>query len=252
MSQLARKLGHTDLKLFGRDRLPLFMLGFAVYIAVALRYLLPWANDYLANNGILPNPLISQSLADFYPVLVAYMALYTGALLIGTVVGFVMLDEKDHHTLTAMLATPVPLKDYLLYRAGLPAAMAFVVVLAMVYTIGQSLLPFWQLLLISAGAALLAPIVTLFYAVTAANKVQGFAYGKFTGISGWIVMFAWFVPEPLQWLFGLFPPYWIIKAYWLALEGSAWWLAALALGIVLQLALTLWLMRKFEQVTFKR
>lgn len=251
MTQLARQLGRTDVKLFGRDRFPLFMFLFVVYIAVALRFLLPWANDYLANENVLPNEFIASYLSDYYPVIVAYMAFYTGALIIGTVVGFVMLDEKDHNTLRAMLVTPVPLREYLVYRAGLPAVLGFVIVVAMVLGINQALVPWWQLLLLAGGASLFAPIVTLFYANFAENKVQGFAYSKFTGVSGWIIMLGWFIPEPFQWLFGLFPPFWISKAYWMAFAGNGWWWGALFLGIVLQLGVIYWLVQRFQRVAYR-
>jgi fluoroquinolone transport system permease protein len=61
---------------------------------------------------------------------------------------------------------------------------------------------------------------------------------------------AWFVPEPFQFLFGLFPPYWVSKAYWLALEGSPWWGSSLVLGIVLQVLLLLFLTRRFTKVIY--
>ena len=53
--------------------------------------------------GIMPGDTLKMSLSDVYPMLVAYMALYTGAMLVGTDFGFVLLDEKDQNTLKAML-----------------------------------------------------------------------------------------------------------------------------------------------------
>ena len=251
MTQLIRNLGRSDAKLLRRDRFPLFMFGFVIYIVVALRLLLPWANGYLTENGILPNETIALSLSDFYPMLVAYMAIFTGALMVGTVIGFMLLDEKDHQTLHAMLVTPVSLDQYVLYRVGLPVVMAFVIIVGMVLGIGQALVPWWQLLLIAAGGALTAPITTLFYATFAENKVQGFAYAKFTGVAGWIIMLGWFVPPPYQWLFGLFPPFWIAKAYWMAFAGQPLWWLALIVGIVLQLALIRWLMSLFNKAAYR-
>ena len=251
MTQLVRTLGRSDAKLIGRDRFPLFMFGFIVYIIVVLRFLLPWANDYLAENGILPNESFSLSLADFYPMIVAYMAIFTGAMMVGTIVGFMLLDEKDHNTLKAMLVTPVRFQQYALYRVGLPAVLAFVIVVAMVLGINQALVPWWQLLLIAAGASLLAPMTTLFFALMAENKVQGFAYAKFTGISGWIIMGGWFIPGPWQWLLGVFPPFWISKAYWLAFAGSSWWWPTLIVGVLLQLGLIYWLAQRFNKVVYR-
>lgn len=251
ITQLVSKLGRSDVRLIGRDRFLVFMFVFVAYIATVLRFGLPWLNTYLAENNIMPGETIPIGLADIYPMLVAYLAIYTGALLVGTVFGFVLLDEKDHHTLKAMLVTPVPLSQYAFYRAGLPAILAFVIIVAEVLFINQALLPLWQLFLISAGAALTAPIVALFFATFAENKLAGFAYAKFIGISGWTILVGFFVPEPWQWLIGLFPPFWISKAYWMALEGQGLWWAALIAGIVLQVGMINWFLKRFSKVAYR-
>jgi fluoroquinolone transport system permease protein len=251
MTQLVRKLGRNDVKLIGRDRFLIFMFFFVIYIAVMLRYGMPWLNDYLMETGALPSEAVPHSLADFYPLLISYMAIYTGGLLVGTVYGFVLLDEKDDNTLTAMMVTPVPLQHYILYRVGMPALLAFVIIFGMVLFINQALIPIGQLLLISAGGALTAPIVSLFFGTFAANKVQGFAYSKFVGISGWIIMLGFFVAEPAQWLLGLFPPFWVSKAYWMALAGQNLWWMALLIGIVWQAVMIGLLIRRFNRMAYR-
>ena len=251
MTQLVGKLGRSDMKTIGRDRFLIFMFLFAVYIAVTLRYGLPWLNSYLIDNNVMPSDRITISLADLYPMLVAYMGIYTSALLVGTVFGFVLLDEKDQHTLRAMLVTPVPLNRYVIYRVGGPAILAFFVIIGSVLCINQALLPLWQLTLIAAGGALTAPIISLFFATFAENKVEGFAYSKFGGVSGWAFLLGWFVAEPWQWLIGLYPPFWIGKAYWLALEGRSLWWFALVMGIVLQCGLIYLLIQRFNKAAYK-
>ena len=251
MTELISKLGRSDAKVIGRDRFPLFMLLFAVYLAVVLRYAIPWVNTYLAENGILPNETISQSLSDYYPMIIAFLVFFSGALIVGSVFGFVLLDEKDDGTIRAMLVTPVPIDQYALYRVGVPAIFAFFLVAGIFLFVNQALVPLWQLLFLSAGAALTAPITSLFLATFAENKLQGFAYGKFTGIGGWFIMLGWFVGEPLQWLFGVFPPFWIAKAYWMALAGNGLWWVALIVGIVLQVGMLSWLMKRFNVVAYR-
>lgn len=251
MTQLVSKLGRNDVKLIGRDSFLLFMFAFALIIAVVLRFGLPWMSTYLAETGVLPSETFGiVSLSDLYPMVVAYMAIYTGSLLVGTIFGFVLLDEKDDNTIIAMLVTPVPLNQYVLYRVGLPALLAFLIIVAMVLFINQALVPLWQLLLLAAGGSLTAPLISLFFATFAENKVQGFAYSKFGGISGWAFLIGWFVPEPWQWLIGLFPPFWIGKAYWLALEGNGLWGLALIIGIVSQLGLIVVLARQFNKAVY--
>ena len=251
MIQLVRKLGRNDAKLIGRDRFLLFMLAFVLYLAVALRFGLPWANTYLAEQGVLPSETVANTFADFYPMIVAWIVIFTGALLAGTIFGFMLLDEKEDNTIKAMLVTPVSFNQYVLYRIGGPTVLAFFIVSGMMLFIDQALVPLWQLLLIAAGASLTAPIAALFYATFAENKVQGFAVSKFVGIAGWLIILGWFVAEPLQWLFGLFPPFLISKAYWMALEGQGLWWAALLGGIVLQAGLLFLMMQRFNKVAYR-
>ena len=251
MIQLIGKLGRNDVKLIGRDRFLLFMFFFVLYLAVALRFGLPWANTYLAQQGVLPSETVAMNLADFYALIVAWLVIFTGALLAGTVFGFVLLDEKEDHTLKAMLVTPVPFHQYVMYRVGGPALLAFFIVVAQVLFINQALVPLWQLLLISAGASLAAPIAALFYATFAENKVQGFAVSKFAGLAGWLIILGWIVAEPWQWLFGLFPPFWISKAYWMALEGHGLWWVVLIAGMVLQTGLILLLVQRFNKIAYR-
>jgi len=113
------------------------------------------------------------------------------------------------------------------------------------------LIPFGHLLLIAAGAALAGPIASLFYAIFAENKVQGFAMAKFVGIAGWVILVGWFVAEPWQWLFGLFPPFLISKAYWMVLDGDGLWWVSLLAGIVLQAGLIALLIRRFTRVAYR-
>jgi len=251
VTQLVGKLGRNDARLIGRDSFLIFMFLFAAIIATVLRFGLPWMNEYLAANGILPSASISTRLSDVYPMFVAYMAFYTGALLVGTVFGFALLDEKDSKTLRAMLVTPVPPRQYVAYRVAVPAVLAFFVTLGMALFMNVAQLPLWQMALIAAGASLTAPIIALFFATFAEDKVQGFAYSKFGGISGWAFLIGWFVPTSWQWLIGIFPPFWVGKAYWLALDGVGWWWLVLLVGIVSQLGLIWLLIGRFNKVAYR-
>ncbi len=251
LAQLIPTLSRNDARRIGRDRFLLLMIALVIYLAVILRFGLPWLDGYLADNGILPGEMITQRLSDYYPLIVAFMGVFQGALITGTLFGFALLDEKDDQTLTAMLVTPVPFNQYILYRVAVPTILSAFIVVFLVWFINQALIPLWQLILIALGAALAAPISALFYGISSENKVQGLAMSKFVSLFGYIIVGAWFVDEPWQWLFGLFPPYWITKAYWLALEGRSLWVGTLLLGVVLQAGLIVWLVGRFKRVAYR-
>ncbi|MEM6648355.1 MAG: hypothetical protein AAF730_19090 [Bacteroidota bacterium] len=250
-SDLVRKLGRLDLKLIGRDRFLLVMFGLIAYLTLILRYGLPWLDAYLTGNGILPTASFPYAIADLYPLIIGFAVLFQGGMIAGTITGFMLIDEKDERTLNAILVTPVPFTHYVLYRVGVPSVLAVVVVMGMMLVIDLALVPMGQLVLLALGAAFTGPLATLFYGIFAANKIQGFAMSKFVSVFGWIILVAWFVDAPWQWLFGLFPPFWVCKAYWMALDGEAlWWLALLA-GVVTQLALLGLMVKRFTRVAYR-
>lgn len=251
MSKMIQKVSKNDVKVIGRDSFMLMMLVYIIITAVILRFVFPWLDNYFLENGVLPTETFDFAFRDVFPMLVAYMSIYLGAVLVGVVFGFMLLDEKDDNTIKAMLVTPVSPNQYLLYRIGLPAMMAVFGVIIAMLIMNQALVPLWQMIPIAFGAALTAPIATLFFATFAENKVQGFAMSKFIGIAGLVIIVGWFVPEPWQWLFGLFPPFWVVKSYWMALDGHALWWMVLIVGVVLQLGLINLLMRRFNKVVYE-
>ncbi len=104
------------------------------------------------------------------------------------------------------------------------------------------------LMLMSLGAAPLAPLFALFLASLAGNKVEGFALMKASGILFLPPVLAYFVPDPLQWAFGVVPTYWQLKAFWLQRSGGAAYLALLAIGLGYQALLLVLLLRRFRRV----
>ncbi|WP_299946845.1 hypothetical protein [uncultured Microbulbifer sp.] len=245
---LAIRLGRNDLRLIGRDQLLISMFVFALLLSLALRYGLPWLNEYLSQHGVMPGELVDRPLYSYYPPILAHMILYNGAALVGTVFGFLLLGEKDDRTWCAMLVTPVSPLSYLGYRVAATSAFGFLIVASMLAVTHQGRLGLWQLPVLAVGAALTAPIVALFITVTAENKVQGFAVAKFVSLAGGIIVLGWFVAEPWQWLFGLFPPFLVSKAYWMAWNDATDWWVTVCLAIVMQGIMTMWLSHRITRI----
>lgn len=233
--RLMRQFARNDLRLGARDGFLIMMAAMAVGLGLIFRFLLPWADVYLAEAALLPNRATSLRLSDLYPMLVSFVGVFQSAVLVGAIFGFLFLDEKDGDTLKALLVTPVRLGEYLAYRTAMPAVIGFVVTLVVVPLIGQAQIGWARLVAVAAGASPAASLIVLFYALTAENKVQGFAMAKFVAIAGWIIPLAWFLPEPWQWLAALFPPYLAHKAYWMAEAGAGYWWVPLLAGLAWQI-----------------
>jgi fluoroquinolone transport system permease protein len=105
-------LALNDLRLGTRDGFLVMMAAMAVGLGLIFRALLPWANIYLAEAGLLPNEATDLRLSDLYPMLVSFIGVFQSAVLAGAIFGFLFLDEKDGDTLKALLITRIRLGDY--------------------------------------------------------------------------------------------------------------------------------------------
>lgn len=206
-----RVLGAVDLRNVLRDPLLAWVVLYPFVLALALRFGVPPLAGWLDRNG-------SFDLLPYYPLLASFVVGMAPGM-VGTVVGFLLLDERDERTLTAVLVSPLPLEHYLLYRLGLPTTLGLLVTLAVYPLAGLAPLRWDHLLVASGLAALSAPITALFLGTFAQNKVSGFAFVKILNGLNMLPVLAWFLPMPRQLAMGLLPTYWPMKLVWEAADG---------------------------------
>lgn len=221
---LVPSLARNDIRLILRDPLLGVLSCVALGLGFASRFLLPAIDQSLAASGMMPSATSELRFSDTYPLWTAFIGLWQAALMPGTVFAFLLLDEKEDDTLTAMRVSPVPPELYVAYRLAMPLLMAFCFSMLIIPLMGFAPVAWWQLVLLALGASLIAPWTTLLIAVFANDKVQGLAFTKFFGIAGLMIIVGWFVPPPFDSLFLAFPPFLIAKAYWMTSSGGAFWI----------------------------
>ena len=247
-----RVLGHllrNDVRLIARDKLLATMTFVVLSMGLVMRYALPAVDAALADAGVMPSTRSTLRFSDTFPAFVVFVALWQGANIPGVIFGFVLLGEKEDNTLEAMRVTPLSLDRYALYRVGVSAVFAFVIIVYLSLSVGWCVLPWGQLVPLALAASLTAPLSVLAYATYSDNKIQGLAYTKFGGVAGLLILAGFFVPTPWQWLLGVFPPFLVAKAYWMTLAGEAGAAWPLLLSVVLQVALIRVLLGRFRSVT---
>jgi fluoroquinolone transport system permease protein len=148
--------------------------------------------------------------------------LMTASGIVGMVVGFLLLDERDAHTLTALRVTPLSMRRYLAYRVTVPLLVATASTLLGYSMIGITSLPFSALLAISGVGAFSAPLLALVLATAAPNKVAGLAVVKVLNGLNLLPIAAFFLPTPLQYVAGIIPTYWPMRAFWSAAAGESY------------------------------
>ena len=232
-----RSLVATDARLLWRDPLLIWMtavpLGMALFIKVVVR-------------------AIGQVFPEVAPVLPQYHALIMGGYLmtapgmIGFVIGFLLLDERDAGTTRALRVTPMPFRNYLLYRLLGPLLIGTIATIAGYPLTGLAPLPLWTLLPIAAVGASVAPMLAFALGAFASNKVAGFAVVKILNAVNLLPIAAYFIPLPWQLGAGLFPTYWPMRALWSAVAGEPS-LHFLAAGLIWGLVVVVALATLFER-----
>lgn len=234
-------LSRSDILNIRRDSFMQFMLIYPIVLGLFMRWFIPWVTD-----GMME----TIDLRPYYLLLASFFGLIVIPDLAGSLIGLLLLDERDENTLTALMVTPMPIATYALYRVITPTFVSLVGILVLVPLIGIDVPSIEKLLAIALSASLGAPIFTLLLAALAKNKVEGIAVMKGMGVLLLAPLVAWFAPEPWQWLLGIFPTFWPAKAHWLAANGEPYlWVAVV--GAVYAVGIVWFLLRRFRSALYK-
>ena len=217
-----RTLALADARILGRDPLLKWVLGLPLGLALVLRVLVPRIQQALIANGF--------DIVPYFPLVMGGY-LMTAPGIVGMVIGFLLLDERDARTLSALRVSPLSMREYLAYRIVLPLVAGTASTLVGYPLIGLTPLPFTSLLAIAAVAGVSAPLLALVLGTAAPNKVAGFAAVKVLNSVNLLPIAAFFLPLPLQYFAGIIPTYWPMRALWSAAAGEPY-LAYLAIGAI--------------------
>jgi fluoroquinolone transport system permease protein len=236
-TSILRTLALADARLLGRDPLLKWVLGLPVGLALLLRVLIPRTQEVLIANGF--------DMVPYFPLVMGGY-LMTAPGIVGMVIGFLLLDERDARTLSALRVTPLSMRQYLAYRIVSPLVVGTASTLLGYPLIGITPIPFTSLLTIAAVAGVSAPLLALVLASAAPNKVAGFAAVKVLNGVNLLPVAAFFLPLPLQYIAGVIPTYWPMRALWSAAEGKPY-LVYVTIGFVTAALAVVLAARLFER-----
>ena len=207
-----RALAAADSQLLWRDPLLGWVLLLPLSVAVMLRLLIPAIERALPPDGF--------DLRNFHPLIMSGY-LMTAPGIVGMVVGFMLLDERDARTLSALRVTPLSIRQYLAYRLTLPLIVGTATTLIAYPVAAMTPLPFSVLVPLALVAGLSAPSLALLLALAAPNKVAGFAVVKVLNLINLLPVIAYFVPAPINVIAGVLPAFWPMRALWAAAAGES-------------------------------
>jgi fluoroquinolone transport system permease protein len=185
-------------------------------------------------------------LVPYYPLVLTAFLLLTSIIIPGGLAAMLVLDELDAGTMTALRVTPVPLSAFFAYRAATVMVVTAIYVVATLSFSGilePGLTP--ALIPIGLLAGLSAVVTLLLIVAVASNKIQGIAMIRALGmlIAG-LPCLPWFIDSAWNLAFGVLPPYWAAKAFWVASDHGTWW-PYLVVGAVYNIAVAWPLFRRF-------
>jgi fluoroquinolone transport system permease protein len=231
--------GRNDIRGTYRDPLLVMIVAAPVIWTTGVAYLTPLFTRMLADRH-------GFDLVPYYPLVLTAFLLLTSIIIVGGLASFLVLDEVDAGTLQALRVTPVPLPTFFAYRAATVIVVTTVYVIATMSFSGilaPGLVP--ALVPIGLLAGLSAVVTLLLIVALANNKIQGLAAVRGLGmlIAG-LPCVPWFIGSDWGLVFGVLPPYWAAKAFWVASAHGTWW-PYLVGGVAYNLAIAWPLFRRF-------
>ncbi len=231
--------GRNDIRGTYRDPLLWMIVVAPVTWTVGVVVLVPMFTEMLSQR-------YGFDLVPYYPLVLTAFLLLTSIVITGAIGAFLVLDEVDAGTLTVLRVTPVPLATLFVYRAGTVMVLATIYVIATLSFSGilePGLVP--ALIPIGLLAGLSAIVTLLLIVSVASNKIQGIAMVRALGmlIAG-LPCLPWFIDSAWNLAFGVLPPYWAAKAFWVASDHGTWW-PYVIVGVVYNLAVAWPLFRRF-------
>ena len=238
---ILKALGPIDAKNIRRDEMLRWIVLAPIALALALRLLAPLLLTRIEE-------ILNIEFMAYYEPFAAFMIILLTPYLAGMVIGFLLLDQRDDGTLTALQVTPLSLNGYLVYRLTMPMLVSILATLVAEPLSDLFDMSFGVLLLTAVSAAPLAPIFALLLASLAQNKVQGFALAKVAGVVLIPPMIAYFITAPWQIIFGIFPTYWPAMTLWSAQDGDPMFWFYWSVGLVYQIVFLALLTRCFNKI----
>ncbi len=223
-----------------RDVILIMAMSAPLLLAFVLRTGLPFSAALLQEQ-------FNFELAPHYPFIAGLLILFS-PMMIGMLVGFLLLDEKDEQILIYLSVTPLMQRGYIAYRLAVPLLPGVLLSYVMLFLLSD-LVEFQPLAVLPVVlvASLGAPLIALLLGTVAGNKVEGLALSKIIAIVLWAPFAGYLLASPWRMIAGIVPHYWIPQAYLAGLAGdsTAYWLY-LGAGLFTHLGYLFLLLKRFR------
>ena len=193
----------NDLKQVFRDPIMSVLLFAPLLIIAIFKLFIVFLFPFIATK-------FNFDLSLYYQYLMAGILILISGML-GIVIGFMMLDDKDGNIAELMAVTPLGRSGYLVNRLSFSSILCFFYSIIAIYVLNVIDIPFYTILLLSILSGVYSIIIGLLIFSGADDKVKGLTFAKGLNMLG---IFAFSDLFALNWfsiLSLIFPTYWITR-----------------------------------------
>ena len=231
------KVAVNDFRLVFRDNSLKIFLALPLFNLLAIRYGVP----YVAG--------VYEFLRDYIPVILMFATMQS-AVAFGFIYSMVLVDEKDTNVAKVYGILPVSKIWFVVFRLIPPFVLAALATFLLLLVEPFYNLPVFSNLVYSALAALVAPLMILFVAIFAANKIEAMTWQKLFNIPLYLPILAFFVPASFAFVLAIFPTFWTYQGFNFLIEGGNFW-AYMLIGFAQNILFLALLINKFSTNHFK-
>lgn len=227
-----------DFKNIFRDRMYFFILLSPLLMGLGFKVIIPLAEDLLSEH-------FAFSLQPHYSFIMAF-ALMLIPMVLGTLIGFMILEERDQGIISYFSVTPLSKTRYLIYKLIISMFLSIISSIFILYFLQLVEIKLLLTLPVLLLASLEAPLMALVIAAFADNKVEGFAFSKGSGIFYFAPLVGYLLGSRLRFLAGVFPTFWIPEVFLtIYTDDFGLYLGSLLAGFVVHLVFVYLLLKRF-------
>ncbi len=188
-----------------KDAMLIILCLAPVLCGILFKYVLPIIEKIV--NTYLP---LSSILQPYYLLFDLLLAMVT-PLMYCFAAAYVILSEIDDGISRYLAVTPVGKKGYLISRIGIPAFISFLVSIITLYCFKLTDCSFPNIIGVCVITTLLGVVTALLIVSLSANKVEGMAVSKMTGLLSLGLPAPFFMNGTVQYALFFLPSFWLSK-----------------------------------------
>ncbi|MBU1145474.1 MAG: hypothetical protein KJ971_06445 [Firmicutes bacterium] len=213
-----------EFKMILKDSMSIFMIVYPILMLFICGFLLP---------AILDKTSTQDSNGTTITLLIGFVVILSlGGFVMGALLGFSLLENKDENTLINIAVTPVTVSGYAMFKVAYTYVLAFfgnvfmigglkliatdkyqVVYLSQTVNLLDNI-SYGQIIIFSLVASLVIPTIAMIIGAIAKNKIEGFAFMKSSGIIIMVPLLTLLdtFKDAKQYILGIVPNFWTVKA----------------------------------------